>query len=99
MTQAALPFTATIQETFEAFHAKYPQVYAKIVAMARTMKRRGFEHYGIKALVEVVRWHMALKTGEEFKINNNYTSRYSRLIMQQEPDLAGFFDTRETRAA
>ena len=30
----------------------------------------------------------------EFKLNNNYRSFYSRLLMEQEPELAGYFETR-----
>jgi len=44
----------------------------------------------------VLRWERAMKTTDqtEWKLNNNYTSRYARLIMEQEPDLEGFFVTR-----
>jgi hypothetical protein len=37
--------------------------------------------------------------GEEFKLNNNYTSRYARLLMEREAGLSGLFATRELRAA
>ena len=35
----------------------------------------------------------------EFKLNNDFTSRYARLIMQQEPDLEDFFEVRVLRSA
>ena len=31
-----------------------------------------------------------------FKLNNNFTAHYARLLMAQEPDLEGFFETRES---
>ena len=34
----------------------------------------------------------------EWKINNNFAPHYARLIMEQEPDLKGFFEVRELRA-
>jgi len=43
-----------------------------------------------------VRWHMEIETRSDdgFKINNDFSSRYARRIMEQEPDLKGFFVTR-----
>ena len=53
----------------------------------------------MKALFERVRWHVAIEQGDDvFKVNNNLTSHYARLIMTCEPDLAEFFETRELRA-
>jgi hypothetical protein len=54
---------------------------------------------GIKMLWEVARWNRFLRTNDEkYKLNNNYHSRYARLIMQKEPGLAGIFDTRELKS-
>jgi hypothetical protein len=36
--------------------------------------------------------------GDDFKLNNNYHSRYARLIMEREPGLDGFFETRGLRS-
>ena len=37
--------------------------------------------------------------GEEpFKFSNDFTSRYARLMMEQEEDLQGFFELRELRS-
>jgi hypothetical protein len=49
--------------------------------------------------VEVVRFHRALETTDpDFKLNNNYSSRYARILMDEEPELAGFFQTRELKS-
>ena len=40
---------------------------------------------------------MELRKGKDFKLNNNYVSRYARLIMAQEADLEGVFETRERK--
>jgi hypothetical protein len=39
---------------------------------------------------------MTLQTSgdEDYKLNNNFTSRYARLLMQHNADLAGFFEIR-----
>ena len=44
-----------------------------------------------------MRWNRFLRN-ETYELNNNYHSRYARLIMQKEPGLAGIFDTRELKS-
>lgn len=56
---------------------------------------------GVGMLMEVCRWQYTRSTTDQtspFRLNNNWRSRYSRLIMEREPDLAGMFDVRELRA-
>ena len=90
---------ASIQERFEAFHRANPHVYDRIVKLAIELKRRGRKHFGMKALFEFLRFTYALQTsGDEFKLNNIYTSRYARLVMDSVPELNGFFETRELKA-
>lgn len=91
-----------IQMKFEEFHANNPHVYKLIMRFIGEAKRRGFKHYTIKGIFERVRWHMNIETyatgNDEFKLNNNFTSRYVRLIEQRHPELTGFFRTRELTA-
>jgi hypothetical protein len=91
----------TIQARFEEFHAVTPWIYAALVAKARKAKARGYTQIGIAFLVEIIRWEDGSTTVNQdgFKISNDFRSRYSRLIMQQEPDLAGFFTMRGLEAA
>lgn len=87
---------ATIQERFEAFHASNPRVYRALRELALAMVRAGVRHYGIKGLVEKVRWEFTMQTqGQPFKICNSYTSRYARLLVRNEPELEGFFELRK----
>jgi hypothetical protein len=88
------------QDRFETFHAANPQVYKALVTLARKAKARGKTRVGIKALVEVVRWELSLETAGdfEFKVNNSHAPHFARLIMAQEPDLAGIFETRRSTA-
>lgn len=86
---------ATIQERFEAFHRANPGVFHALSALALDMQRRGVSRYGMKGLFEVLRWEYALQTqGSDYKLDNNFHSRYARLLMEREPQLAGFFETR-----
>ena len=90
----------TIREAFEQFHAAHPEVYEHICRFARQAKARGVKRWGIKAIFEVVRWHVKVNLGRDgdYKLNNNFTSHYARLIEEREPDLAGFFEKRTLRA-
>ena len=85
-----------IERDFWIFHHENPHVYRKLVHLALQLKRRGWKHYGIGALFEVVRFHHALETTDpNFKLNHNYRALYSRLIMKEHEFLLGdFFEIR-----
>jgi hypothetical protein len=88
-------FESKLDTKFSQFHADNPQVYAILLRLARQAKERGRRKIGIGMLFEVVRWEMFLKTSDaDYKLNNNYRSRYARLIMQLNPELDGIFETR-----
>jgi len=88
------------ETAFDLFHADNPKVYETLVRLAREwVSRTGRHKLGIKTLYERARWEIALATTDaDFKLNNNFTAWYSRLIMAQEPDLAGLFDLRTSKA-
>lgn len=89
----------TIEERFAAFHGRNPQVYGALRQMALEAKRRGNRQWGMKGLFEVLRWQHAMATeGDPFRLNNNYTALYARLLMDQEPELTGFFELRRRTA-
>jgi len=93
----------SIDANFEAFHTANPWVYDALVTLARDMVQRdGHRTVGMKMLFEVLRWQYTRQTvdpASEFKLNNNYTSRYARHIMENEPDLDGVFETRHLVAS
>lgn len=80
---------------FMQFHQQHPEIYQGIVILSREMKKRGMKQWGMKAAFEVLRFQWVLRYNRsDFKVNNNYTSHYSRLIMDCEPDLEDFYETR-----
>jgi cytochrome b len=103
--QLALNWDATRGKTIDArfadFHAKNPQVYAELARLARQAKKNGHHKIGIELLFAVLRWERMMQTTGDsgFKLNDHFTSRYARLLMQREPDLDGLFETRAVRAA
>jgi hypothetical protein len=89
-----------LAEQFLDFHVQNPEVYVELRTLALQMRRRGVEQYGIGGLFEVLRWHRRMQTvdqASEFKLNNNYRSFYARLLMDNEPELDGFFELRTLR--
>jgi hypothetical protein len=82
------------QEEFERFHKQHPEIYKKLVELARVAKHFGKGTYSINALFEQVRWFYLTKRDYPFKLNNNWRSLYARKIMATEKDLRGFFETR-----
>lgn len=91
----------SIQQDFERFHAANPHVYDELVRLARLYRARVGTFPGVKMLWEVARWNLALeiRAANVWKLNNDFTSRYARLMMDQEPDLADAFETRRLKAA
>jgi hypothetical protein len=88
---------ASTQERFERFHAQNPRVYAVLKRIALDVWASGRERYGFQAVWQRARWHFSFEQakGESFVLNNNYASRYARLLMQNEPELHDFFPVRK----
>lgn len=89
-----------IADRFAEFHEANPAVYEELVVLARRARARGHQRIGIELLFAIIRWNRMMETTDAsgFKLNDHYTSRYARLIMQQEPDLDGLFATRALKA-
>lgn len=87
----------TAKEKFERFHEENPHVYRNLVNMAKEAKKNGLPRIGIRQLWETLRCSIGITTGRPYKLNNNYVPHYSRLIMQNEPDLRGLFEVRTMR--
>lgn len=84
---------------FAEYHQQHPEVYDAIVQLCRDWKAAGHQRIGIGMVVEVLRWQHGLRVaGEQFGIDNSMRSRYARLVMANEPDLIGFFETRTLRS-
>lgn len=89
-----------LESKFLKFHEENPEIYDELVKLARQAKTVGRKKMGMKAIWEIMRWERMIKTKDAsgYKLNNDYTSRYSRLIMEKEKDLKDFFETRKLRA-
>jgi len=97
------PRPLTLQERFEEWLATEDgqAVYAHVRDRALRLRERGWTHFGIGALWEAARYDRALQVGPDahgWKVNNDYRSRMARRLMEDEPRLRGFFETRELRS-
>lgn len=86
------------QRAFETFHLENPQVYRALRKICLQVKRAGMERFGIRTVWERLRWLAAFRTKRKrdtWKLNNNYSRHYARLLMERETELAGFFEIRD----
>lgn len=86
-----------LYERFVTSHHQNPGTYVAIVAAARAWKNAGHEKCSMKMLFEHLRWESGLRTdhADGFLLNNSHTAFYARLVMANEADLKGLFDTRQ----
>jgi len=90
-----------LDQAFWRFHRQNPHVYKLLVGFSRQAKEAGRYRYGIGMIFERMRWYVLIETRDPmgFKLNNNYRSRYARLIMRHEPELVDLFETRRLKTA
>lgn len=83
------------EAAFRKFHGANPRIYVRIRRFALEALASG-KKVGMRAIWERMRWSYLVesKSDDDYKLNNNHTPHYARLLMQQEPALAGFFETR-----
>lgn len=99
--QGSFTFRSTIQDRFESYHAAHPEVYFVLVQLCGLAKQRGITKLGVSLLWERMRWSLTIERDSEseadYMLNNDFRSRYARLIMKREPEMAGLFNLRELR--
>lgn len=98
--QRGLAFQKTIQDRWEEYKAKNPQLFERFVAEALSLKRSGVKHCGAKAIFEHMRYEHLRTTKENgYSVNNDFSSRAAIDAVRQYPELEGFFEHRGLRAA
>jgi hypothetical protein len=98
--QRTLKFKPTIDERFEQFHASNPEVYRQLVELAFQLKNAGRRRISIETLIGKLRWDRALETDDPsgFKINDNYSSRFVRMLIADHPEFGTMFETRRLKS-
>lgn len=88
-----------ITDRFFEFHATNPMVYEFFCQFAlRAIAQR--RKVGAKALVERIRWELnfEIQSDDEFKINNDFTSRYARKFVSDFPEYEKFIEIRQLKS-
>jgi hypothetical protein len=84
-----------------AFHREHPEVYQRLVVLAREIRARWpGRQVGMSLLFGQVRWFYSFEivaSEEEFRLNENFAAFYAREIMRRERDLTGMFELRTLR--
>lgn len=90
--------TKTIQENFLEFHSRNPAIYQYFRRFAIEMHERS-RLISANMIVNRIRWEVMVNTGSgDFKINNNFSSRYARMFIDEFPHLKDCIEMREIRA-
>lgn len=94
------PEKTKAQKRFDKFHAKHPEVYSTVLHVSQLRRAQGIRRYAIAAIFEDARHHLHMqRNGATFpRLNNNYKSRYARLIVEQEEGFEGFFELRKMKS-
>ena len=76
------------------------KVYQEVVRRARVIRERGFRHFGIRCIWEVIRYDYAVQLGPDhgFRLNDHYHAFIAREVMRNNTDLEGFFELRTSVA-
>lgn len=91
----------TIQEQFEEFHRRNPEVFALLERYTKQVYERGRGRTGIRMIWERMRWEVMMTTDDpnrDYKFNDHYTSRYVRLLVEVHPEWDHLFEKRRLRA-
>ena len=89
----------TIQQKFNEFDNKNPLVYSLFKQQVQKAISRGKKKLSSKTILGFIRWNLTLATsGDEFKINDIFTSRYARKYVSQFPEHKDVFEFRILRS-
>ena len=91
----------SIQERFELFHKLNPWVLTALERLACAEMQSGFRT-SVDYLVHQLRWHYRRTIADpksDFRISNDYTSRYARLLLEKNPSLRHIITTKALKSA
>lgn len=84
---------------FEQFHRANPHVYEAFKRFAKEARQRR-DHFAARDIIHRIRWWTEIESNDAdgFKINNNWSPFYARLLIKDDPTFAGFFELRRAAA-
>jgi hypothetical protein len=82
------------QVKFEAYHRKTPEIWIAFKDLTFQLIKAGRTHFSADAILHTIRFNTALRGSKEIKIDNNYSSMYSRMFTSNYPEHKDFFSQR-----
>ena len=80
---------------FWAFHSRNLHLFEKFKANATLIRNAGHKQYGAWCIMQQIRWqHDLVSVGSAFKINNDFTALYARMLAATDPTFKDFFQFR-----
>lgn len=109
MSTYAATTGSTIQAAFLRYHEQNPIVFKLLVQQIDKAILKGKKKISVKTILGYIRWEIFLeikqetlfdKKGEkiEYKIPDQFTSRYSRLLIDQYPFMKPYIEQRSIRS-
>lgn len=98
--QLSLPVKSTIQYAFEKFDDENPHIYDMIVRFTQDIQHSGRRKTSISLIIERIRWEVYTSTTTQdvdFKISNDFRSRYVRKLVEDHPEFREMFVMKELR--
>lgn len=89
-------FAPSVREAFEAFDRANPAIYSRLRELALLARRRG-ARVGARLLWERLRWETLVEVPRrdgDYKLNDRWVAWYARALMEREPELEDYFETR-----
>lgn len=92
------PDHLTIQERFTVFDKANRWVFHSLEMLTEDWVERGNSRASIDMFMHVLRYQYSRSTtGQRFKLNNDFTSRYVRALIAKHPEWSTVFYTRELK--
>jgi hypothetical protein len=82
------------QVKFEKYHTANPEIWNMFKELTFQLIKAGRGHFSADAILHTIRFNTAIRGGKDFKINNNYSSMYSRMFTSNYPEHKDFFEQR-----
>jgi hypothetical protein len=98
MNVALYGVSPTRIRNFLDWHKKNPIVWKEVERKFIEKAKDGQKRIGVKEIFEEIRQELTNKPNEGYKLNNNWTAAYARLLAYKYPELAGCIELRGTHA-
>lgn len=84
---------------FSAFHDENPSVYEAFKKFTLEAIQKGFNNGSADFIFHIIRWETKTTDANQdgFKVNNNFSSLYARMFIDEFPQHRYFFRTRKSK--